>query len=63
MRKMEFAKEPSGFFLKVKCSGCGNEQVAFSCASRVLKCLGCDQVLAEPGPGKIRLRSKARENP
>jgi len=61
MRKMQFAKEPSGFFLKVKCDGCGNEQTIFSCATRALKCLGCDQVLAEPGSGKISLRSRPTE--
>jgi len=61
MRKMEFAKEPNGFFLKVKCEGCGNEQMIFSCATKSLKCLGCNQVLAKPGSGKISLRSKPTE--
>lgn len=58
MRKIQFANEPKSFFLRVKCSGCANEQIIFSSASRTVKCLGCSQVLAEPGPGKIVLNSK-----
>jgi small subunit ribosomal protein S27e len=58
MRKMEFEKKPKSFFLKVRCSGCGNEQIIFSSASRAVKCLACNQVLAESGPGKVFLKSK-----
>jgi len=58
MRKMEFAKEPKSFFLRVKCDGCGNEQIIFSNASQLVKCLGCNQVLAESGPGKVSLKSR-----
>ncbi len=58
MKKMEFAKEPKGFFLRVKCSGCGSEQNIFSSASRTVKCLSCNQVLAESGASKIKLKAK-----
>ena len=58
MRKMEFAKQPKSFFLRVKCPGCANEQVIFSNASSQVKCLACNQVLAETGPGKISMKSK-----
>ena len=56
MGKIEFSTEPKSFFLKVKCLGCGNEQVVFSSAAKSVKCLGCNQVLADSGPGKILLR-------
>ena len=56
MRKTEFASEPNSFFLKVQCLGCGNEQVIFSSAAQSVKCLGCNLVLADSGPGKILLR-------
>jgi len=58
MKRIEFDKKPKTFFLKVKCSGCGNEQIIFSSASRKVKCLGCNQVLADSGAGKILLKSK-----
>lgn len=58
MRKMEKEKKPKSFFLNVRCHGCGNEQVVFSSASREVKCLGCNQVLAGSGPGKILLKGK-----
>lgn len=58
MRKIEFEKEPRGFFLRAKCVGCGNSQVVFSCASKPVKCLACGQPIAEPGAGKISLKLK-----
>jgi small subunit ribosomal protein S27e len=50
--------KPRTRFLKVKCSGCGNEQIIFSNASKSVKCLACDNVLAESAGGKVRLRAK-----
>jgi len=61
MRKADFSKSPTSFFLKVRCHGCGNEQTVFSSANSVVKCLACNQVLAKPGPGKITLVDKALE--
>ena len=45
-------------FLKLKCSACGNEQTVFSAATSVVKCLACNQILAETGAHKIRPRTK-----
>lgn len=59
MRKMVFAVKPESFFLRVKCVACGNEQSVFSSANRAVKCLACNQVLADSGPGKILLRLDA----
>ena len=41
-------------FVKVKCK-CGNEQMIFSKASTVVKCLVCKETLAEPTGGKARV--------
>jgi len=59
MRKVDFSKVPESFFVRVRCHGCGSEQTVFSSASRLVKCLACGQVLAEPGPGKVALREKS----
>jgi small subunit ribosomal protein S27e len=56
MKRVEFEKKPQSFFLRVKCVGCGNEQAVFSSATRGVKCLACNSVLADSGPGKILLR-------
>jgi len=40
--------------LKLKCNGCGNEQTVFSAPASTVKCLACNQVLAESTGGKIR---------
>jgi len=42
-------------FWKVKCGGCKNEQVIYSKASSIVKCLVCDSILAEPTGGTARL--------
>ncbi len=54
----EIAPRPRTRFLKLKCNACGNEQVVFSAATRDVNCLACNQVLAESGASKIRLRAK-----
>ena len=59
MVKIEFASNPNSFFLKVKCLGCGNEQVIFSSATSGVKCLECNQMLADSGSEKIILRPNA----
>ncbi|MEM1519557.1 MAG: 30S ribosomal protein S27e [Pyrobaculum sp.] len=42
-------------FIKIRCPECGNEQVVFSHASIVVRCLVCGRVLAQPTGGKARL--------
>jgi small subunit ribosomal protein S27e len=44
-------------FLMVKCRKCKNEQIIFSKASTVVKCLVCDEVLAEPKGGKALIKT------
>lgn len=48
-------------FLKMKCEKCHNEQVIFSRASTIVKCLVCGEVLAEPTGGSVRLKAKPVE--
>jgi small subunit ribosomal protein S27e len=50
--------KPRTKFLKVKCSGCGNEQIIFSAASTKVRCLACNHELAETGASKINLKTK-----
>ncbi|MDD5163909.1 MAG: 30S ribosomal protein S27e [Candidatus ainarchaeum sp.] len=45
---------PRTKFLKIKCNGCGNEQIVFSAPASTVKCLACNQTLAESTGGKIR---------
>ena len=48
-------------FLKVKCEKCKNEQVIFSRASTLVKCLVCGIVLAEPRGGETDIKAKIIE--
>ncbi|MAG22195.1 MAG: 30S ribosomal protein S27e [Candidatus Diapherotrites archaeon] len=50
--------KPKSTFLKVKCAGCGNEQTIFSNANKDVKCLACNNILAESRGGKIKLKAK-----
>ncbi len=50
--------KPKTRFLKVKCSSCGNEQIIFSNANSNVKCLACNNILAESKGGKVKLRAK-----
>ena len=49
---------PRTKFFKVKCGGCGNEQTIFSNANRDVKCLACNNVLAESRGGRVKLKVK-----
>ncbi|MCX8158238.1 MAG: 30S ribosomal protein S27e [Candidatus Diapherotrites archaeon] len=59
---MDYAKyipHPKTKFLRVKCSGCGNEQIIFSApATSKVKCLVCEKDLAESTGSKLKLKSK-----
>ena len=50
--------KPKTKFLKVKCKGCGNEQTIFSAPSSNVKCLKCENILAESTGSKLKLKSK-----
>ena len=47
--------KPKSRFLQVKCPECGNEQIIFSHASIVVRCLVCGNVLAVPTGGKAQI--------
>ena len=47
----------SGKFLKVKCK-CKNEQVIFEKPDSVVKCLVCEEIVAEPRGGKAIIHAK-----
>jgi small subunit ribosomal protein S27e len=51
-----------GKFIKVKCDDCGNEQVIFSKASSVVKCLICGRTLAVPTGGKADIKTQILES-
>lgn len=52
---------PKSKFLKVKCKKCRNEQIIFSKAATVVKCLVCESVLAEPTGGLADVKTKIEE--
>jgi len=43
-------------FLRVRCTGCGNEQLVYSHASTVVRCRVCEKTLAIPHGGKAELK-------
>ncbi len=47
--------KPRSKFLRVRCPNCGNEQIIFSHASIVVRCLVCGNVLATPTGGKAQI--------
>jgi small subunit ribosomal protein S27e len=50
--------EPESRFLKVACIKCKNEQIIFNKASKDVKCLVCDNILAEATGGMSIIKSK-----
>jgi small subunit ribosomal protein S27e len=58
MSEISLIPRPRSVFLRVKCSGCGNEQVIFDRASTLIRCKICDEILAEPTGGKARIRGE-----
>lgn len=52
---------PKSKFLRVICPKCKNEQVVFSKASTLVKCLKCNEVIAEPTGGEARIKGKVLE--
>ena len=50
--------EPESRFLKVVCTKCKNEQIIFNKASTDVKCLVCDNILAEATGGMSIIKSK-----
>jgi small subunit ribosomal protein S27e len=50
--------EPESRFLKVACIKCKNEQIIFNKASKDVRCLVCDNILAEATGGMSIIKSK-----
>ena len=48
-------------FIKVRCSKCKNEQIIFEKASSKIHCLICNEILAEPMGGKVRINANILE--
>ena len=51
-------KQPISKFLEVVCPKCKNEQIIFNKSTRVVNCLVCGNVLAEPTGGMGRIKTK-----
>ena len=49
---------PKSKFLRVACRKCKNEQVVFSKAVTLVKCMKCDAELAVPTGGEAEVRAK-----
>jgi len=56
-----YLPKPRSKFLRVKCKKCGNEQIIFSHASRVVYCIVCGEKLAEPTGGKAKILAEVLE--
>lgn len=54
-------REPTSKFIKVRCAKCKNEQIIFGKVSTKVKCLVCGKLLAEPGGGKSRIKTRILE--
>lgn len=51
-----------GQFIKVKCDGCGNEQVIFNKPADDVQCVVCDDVLAASRGGKAEVAATILED-
>lgn len=54
---MQAARPSAPRFLRVRCNDCGNEQMIYSHASSVVKCLVCSKTLAVPCGGKAKIKT------
>jgi small subunit ribosomal protein S27e len=55
---MELIPMPKSKFLKVQCEKCKNEQIIFNKPATVVKCLVCENILAEPTGGVGNIKAK-----
>lgn len=55
---MEIIPLPKSKFVKVQCDKCKNEQIIFNKASMIVKCLVCENILAEPTGGIANIKAK-----
>tara|TARA_Y100000310_G_scaffold73179_1_gene69345 strand:- start:1120 stop:1449 length:330 start_codon:yes stop_codon:yes gene_type:complete len=54
-------QEPDSKFIKVRCPKCKNEQILYGKVSTQVKCLVCEELLAEPTGGKSKVRGRVLE--
>ncbi len=54
----EIIDMPESIFVRVSCRKCKNEQIVFSKASTLVKCLKCDAELAVPTGGTAEIKGK-----
>jgi len=55
---MELIPMPKSKFLKVQCEKCKNEQIIFNKPATIVKCLVCENILAEPTGGVGNIKAK-----
>jgi small subunit ribosomal protein S27e len=48
--------KPHARFLRVRCTGCGNEQLVYSHVSTLVRCRVCEKSLAIPRGGKAEIK-------
>ncbi|MEK6909930.1 MAG: 30S ribosomal protein S27e [Candidatus Aenigmatarchaeota archaeon] len=54
----ESIEMPKSKFLRVACRKCKNEQVVFSKAATLVKCMKCDAELVVPAGGESEIKGK-----
>ena len=58
---MNYIKEQTSKFIKLRCPKCKNEQVMFGKTSTKVKCLVCGKILAMPTGGKAKIKAQILE--
>ncbi len=54
-------KETKSKFIKVRCTKCKNEQIIFGKAAMPVKCLVCENTIAESTGGKTKIKARILE--
>ncbi len=54
-------KEPKAKFIRVRCPKCKNEQIIFGKAANNIKCLVCENEIAESTGGKTKIKARILE--
>jgi len=54
----ELIPMPKSRFVKVVCPKCKNEQIIYNKAATIVRCLVCNNILAEPTGGKAKIHAK-----
>ncbi len=60
--RWELIPKPRSIFLRVKCLKCANEQIVFERTSTYVKCMVCDELLAQPTGGKATIRGEVLQS-